>query len=129
METCSSSNLFTIFFDIKQIWMSVAWNHTNGIEKGKVSTSSPKQRKINFDYGSVTSFQSLVSMNESGEEDSTSNALSSSKKEWGSEISNINLPDNVDFLSRPPLIERVTLKLFPMYYDEAEILPKVCLEY
>ena len=35
--------------------------------------------------------------------------------------------DSDIFLARKPVVESVTLRLYPMYYDEADVMPKVNL--
>eukprot|EP00603_Paraphysomonas_imperforata_P008167 CAMPEP_0114445816 /NCGR_PEP_ID=MMETSP0103-20121206/18862_1 /TAXON_ID=37642 ORGANISM="Paraphysomonas imperforata, Strain PA2" /NCGR_SAMPLE_ID=MMETSP0103 /ASSEMBLY_ACC=CAM_ASM_000201 /LENGTH=1169 /DNA_ID=CAMNT_0001617527 /DNA_START=69 /DNA_END=3578 /DNA_ORIENTATION=- len=97
-----------------KVWMSVAWNHDDGIDRSlkirpKFSTS--RSRKNVFDYNAVD-VQSSISC-------STFDASTHSQP------SAVSCYEDMGFLARKPLVESITLKLFPMYYDEMMVQPKI----
>jgi hypothetical protein len=112
--------------------MSVDWNHTDGIDnsiKFNPKFNPAKNKKNQFGSNRSSSFRPSVGGKSLSSADlfrstmSQSNLLeqeSSARPSLG-----LTAPDSIDFLARKPLVENVTLKLFPMYYDEMTVQPKV----
>jgi hypothetical protein len=101
--------------------MSVDWNHEDGIDKSikmKPKLNNKKSKTILFDYDSPLPPFTSVLDEISGEISIPGSSLAESEADEKVEGSLL-------FLGRKPLIESVTLKLFPMYYDEITVQPKV----
>lgn len=89
-----------------KVWMSVDWNRTDGIDqtvKTHPNFNKNFRSKLNlFDDFNVSS--PLVQ---------------------GATSHPSVFYDSVEFVARKPLVERITLRIFPMYYDDLVVLPKV----
>lgn len=124
---------------VVKVWMSVDWNHSDGIDqsteshpKSKSVATPVEEKKINFDYtngarggGYSISMTDLLTNPEpptpsevtAPQDSPLTNPILTAPPSPGCE--------DTDFLARKPLVENITLKMFPMYYDEGEVQPKV----
>jgi hypothetical protein len=108
----NSTKIYYADLYVFQVWMSVSWNHEDGIDQ-----SYKIHQKLNLE----NSNRNLFDNNSTSLPD---RSVSFSNLDTHSHMS-ADCYSDMGFLARKPLIEYITLKIFPMYYDEMTVQPKM----